>query len=217
MEDGAGPADEGAILDTVQDGRHAAALMRRSDPPVSYGKIAAALGVSSSTAYRWANTDAFEYDRLRSRKPGTRLAIRDAERLDELRRRSRRRHPRCRRCGASPGTLSPECWRCRLVERHATTARLVLELIDDGAEPSPEALRAADPELRDVDVRQFLRQLANLGWLEAPGVTTEALAHRDVVHGLADARPTEVGRLEPAERDAAMVAAACLMALRLRV
>lgn len=203
-------------LDTVQDGRHAAARMRRSDPPVSYGKIAAALGISTSTAYRWANADAFEYDRLRSRKPGSRLAMRDAERLDELRPRSMRRHRRCRRCGAHRGTLAPECWRCGLVERHAATARLILGCIDDGVEPSSTALSAANPALRDVDVGQFLRQLVNLGRLEAPGVTTESLAHRDIVHGLADERPTEIGGLEPPEREAATIAAACLVALRLQ-
>lgn len=204
----------GAVSDAVRDGRDAAAAMRRTDPPASYAQIAAALGVSRSTAYRWANPEAFEYDRIRSRKPGGRLALRDADRLEELRARSARRGPRCRRCGADRAPNDPECWRCRLVERHARAAGRIARLLDRGVAADPVALRTADPALRDVDVPLFLRQLGLLGRLDVPEVTTADLAHREIVQGLADARPTAVGALAPVEREAAVVAAGCLVALR---
>lgn len=248
---GAGTDRGDAARDAVRDGRAAATAMRRADPPWSYARIAGALGVSRSTAYRWANPEAFEYDRIRSRKPGGRLAVRDAARLDELRERAARRRP-CRRCGAARdeddgdaggeaggaeeawdrgpgaggghgGRVSPDggaapedgaCWRCRLVEGHARAARRVLRLVDRGVPERPVALRAADPVLRDVDVDLVLRQLRAIGRLEAPGVTTDDLAHREVVQGLADGRPTAVGALDAAERGAAVVAAGCLVAVR---
>lgn len=231
-----------AVGDAVRDGREAATAMRRATPPWSYARIAAELGISRSTAYRWANPEALEYDRIRSRKPDGRLGRRDAARLEELRERAARRRP-CRRCGARRDDPSDDhderdvagapagrgaggaaaqdsagggtaCWRCRLVEGHARSARRVLGLVDRGVAASPVALRTADPALRDVDVALVLRQLRAIGRLEAPGVTTDDLAHRDVVQGLADGRPTAIGTLEPAAREAAVVAAGCLVAVR---
>lgn len=201
--------------DAVEDGRRAARVMRSGDPPASYGQIARALGVSRSTADRWANPEALEYDRIRSRKPGGRLAVRDAARLHELRDRARRRRP-CRRCGARRDG-DEECWRCRLVERHARTAERIVALLERGVAPSPTALRTADPTLRDEDVGLFVRQLGAVGWLDVPGASTADLADRAVVQGLADARPTALADLDPAARDAATVAAGCLVALRPRL
>lgn len=202
-------AHEQRPLEEHDEGHEAAMRMRARDTPATYAEIAAALGISRSTAYRWANPPALVADRLAKRERRQDQMVLQAERTYDRENRGKT----CTRCGGPASKRQDMDALCRSVIRHQATAELVLTLLDRGVAPTEPALKAAEHPPAGKPWL-FLRQLKAIGAIPAP--VRPPLAHRTLVQTLVDADPADASSLSSPEREAAVVAAGCTLAAQER-
>ncbi|MDX8153654.1 hypothetical protein SK069_18805 [Patulibacter brassicae] len=164
--------------------------MRECLRPATYAEIAAAIGVSETTAHRWAVAPV---------TPSTRQP---------------RRVLMCARCAGPGSRVYVRCRLCRSVLRHAASARRITALIADGTEPRAAALRRADRGLGEIKVELLLRQMRATGVLPAGRTGPRDLAHPTIVRALVEGRRPNTDGTTAAQREAATMAAGCILAAR---
>ncbi|CAB4950942.1 unannotated protein [freshwater metagenome] len=175
----------------LRDDRPARArAMREGARPSTYAEIAEALGVSETTAHRWGTAKG---------TPTTRRP---------------QRAPTCARCAGPGSQVYARCRLCRSVLRHAESARAIMALIASGTAPRAAALREADPGLNAIKVELLLRQLRATGVLPPQRTGPQDLAHRPLVRALVEGRGASTEGTTAAQREAATIAAGCLLAAR---
>ncbi|WP_040600864.1 hypothetical protein [Patulibacter medicamentivorans] len=85
-------------------------------------------------------------------------------------------------------------------------------LIEAGITPQARALRQSAPELDAVKVELLLRQMRATGWLPAQRTGPQDLADRELVAALATGRHADTRGTTAAQREAATIAAGCILA-----
>jgi hypothetical protein len=199
--------------DDIATLRARAQAMRGTSPPATYSEIAAALGLSRSTAYRYANPSALEAARQAQAR---RRADPDRKPAMQAYEHERDAAHRCARCGgraARKQTYDPVC---RATLKYQAAAEHVLDLVYRYVPPTDTALYEADPELKRIRLGLLLRQMRATGVLQPGAKGVPHLDNEDLVDQVVAAKPTDLSRLTSSERALVVMAAGAHLAAQER-